>query len=319
MLESLPFTLVVSGPVKSRFSSSLNSNSLRDSFILVKNMNASNQIIISTYKDEFPNNLNKYVDKVIINSDPGPDLYRVDPWPISNASKQQTSNISRMLKCTSAGLAEVQTEIVIKSRVELLPENSQYFQNWYVSNAHSLVESQKPLILFLIEHFSGISFSINGILGMVPDTFQVSKTDTLKRTWDQASLFWENYSLLISNSGRRFPLIPEQIIGLNFLNLYGGFDLHKEIPKLRRHFVSTKLVKSQIYAERELINWISYRNSGLSLNYFAKTAQIDSSRIYDLGSKVDIYRALLNLVAKKIYHHYRRYYIGFRQVFFSRQ
>jgi hypothetical protein len=311
--DPIPFTLLLSGPIKSRFTNKLTEESLIDSLLLIKNINPLNQIVVSTYKGEFPRKLEIYVDNVILNDDPGPDFYRVDPWPIGKRDSLQSSNISRMLGSSVAGLSQVNTSITIKTRLELLPQNSEKFLSWYNKYSAEIRDSDEPLIAFLLEHFSGISFSINGLIGMIPDTFQMSKTQTLKEFWSESSLFWNEHSHFLTNSKIRFPITPEQVIGLNYLGLYSSFDIASKIPLLRRHYISFDLIKSQIRAEKELYRWILYKDAGLSVNYFAGTLAINTSRKVLLHSNTRILRNLSTLILKKVYHHYRRYIQGVRR------
>lgn len=306
-----PFTLLVSGPISSRFTELVTLQTLIDSFILVKEMNALNRIFVSTYDGDFPVELNPYVDRVLFCKDPGPDNYRVDPWPIGNNERRFESNTSRMLECTNIGLSHIETALTIKTRVELLPENSKIFSAWYQDIASFICESDEPLIAILHEHFSGISFSINGILGMLPDTFQLAKTETLQKIWFESQIFWKKYLDHLIIKKYRFPISPEQVIGLNFLELYANFDLKNEFSSIRRYYTSLKLIKSQIFAEKKLYILQEYKNSGMSVNYFAGTLKIDTSHVYNLDSKFESLCAFVDLLAKRFFHHYRRYLHGF--------
>ena len=309
-----PFTLLVSGPIKSRFGNDITLLSLVNAFISVKRLNQANQIILSTYEDEAPLELQEYVDQIILNSDPGPDHFRVNPWPIGNGLRNQSANISRMFQSTVSGLEQTRTSIVIKTRVELIPENFSDFEIWSGDLSKTILQSKSPLIGFLLQHYSGISFSINGILGMIPDTLQYGRTETLRNVWVSSEKFWRQNFEVITRSEIRFPITSEQVLGLNFLHLYCNFPLGDEIYKLRRNYKSMKLVRALIAAERNYFKWSSYKASGLSVNYLKGTLNINIDRVQYLDSFHVICKMLLQVYLRSIYHHFRRYSQGLRNL-----
>jgi len=309
-----PFTLLVSGPIKSRFGNEITLMSLVNAFIYVKHLNPANQIILSTYEGEVPLELQNYVDRIILNSDPGADYFRVNPWPIGNGLRNQSANISRMFQSTVNGLEQTQTSLVIKTRVELIPENFSEFELWSEDLSRTILGSTSPLIGFLLQHYSGISFSINGILGMIPDTLQYGRTDTLRNVWISSEKFWRQNFDVITRREIRFPITSEQILGLNYLYLYCDFPLGDEIYKLHRNYRSIKLVRAIVGAERNYFKWSSYKASGLSVNYLKGTLNINISRVQNLDSIFAICKMLLKVHLRLIYHHFRRYFQGFRSL-----
>ena len=309
-----PLTLLVSGPIKSKFGNEITLMSIINAFTAVKRLNPANQIILSTYEGEVPLELQDYADQIIINSDPGADYFRVNPWPIGNGFRNQSANISRMLQSTVNGLEQTQTSFVIKTRVEMIPENFSEFELWSDNLSKTILGSTSPLIGFLLQHYSGISFSINGILGMIPDTLQYGRTSTLRNVWISSEKFWRQNFDVITRSEIRFPITSEQILGLNYLHLYCGFPLGDEIYKLRRNYSSIKLIRAIIAAERNYFKWSSYKTSGLSVNYLKGTLNINISRAQTLDSIFTIFKMLLKVYLRLIYHHFRRYFQGFRNL-----
>jgi hypothetical protein len=308
-----PFTLLISGPVQSRFGDQTTLLSLIEAFIFVKRLNPANQIVLSTYEGEVPPELLNFVDKVILISDPGPDYFRVNPWPIGNGSGNQSANISRMLQSTVSGLNQTQTPLVIKTRVELVPENLTLFETWSGDCSKIILGSESPAIGFFLEHYSGISFSINGLLGIIPDTLQFGRTETLKQVWSSSDYFWQKNFKVLTRKSIRFPITSEQILGLNFLYLYCNFPLENELYRLRRNYKSIKLVQSLVVAERKYFKWSSYKTSGLSANYLKGTLGINIERFQYLDSFHIICKMLFQVYCRAIYHHFRRYFQGFQR------
>lgn len=309
-----PFTLLVSGPIKSRFGNEITLLSLINAFLFIKRLSPENQIILSTYEDEVPLELEKYVDKIILNSDPGADHFRVNPWPIGNGLRNQSANISRMLRSTVSGLEQTQSTFVIKTRVELIPADYSKFVFWLDDISENILQSNAPLIGFFLQHYSGITFSVNGILGMIPDTLQYGRTETLRNLWVSSEKFWQQNFNVITRSRIRFPITSEQVLGVNYLHLFCDFPLSDELGKLRRNYKSVKLIRALIVAERDYFKWSSYKTSGLSANYLRGTLNININRFKYLDSISVILKMLCVVYLKSIYHHFRRYLLGFQNL-----
>ena len=101
-------SLVISGQISDRLSDNgANLENIIKSLILFKKSNKQNEIIVSTYIDQTPKELLKYIDRLIINEDPGPDLFRVSPWPIGPNSKRNLNNLSRFYTTTYLSLIHI--------------------------------------------------------------------------------------------------------------------------------------------------------------------------------------------------------------------
>ena len=116
------FTLVISGPIKSRLAE--DKLNIRLHYLQNLIINHGLKVVISTYKNELPTWVNKKIFKLIINDDPGIDDYRSGPWPMGQGQR----NTSRMLYLTNNGINLVDTYFTIKSRIELLPKIGLYFR-----------------------------------------------------------------------------------------------------------------------------------------------------------------------------------------------
>ena len=308
-----PFTFLIAGPIQSRLDEAITEKSLIESFQIIKSLDPRNQIVFSTYEQEVPDTLFGYADEIVLNIDPGPDYFRVNPWPIGDQSKSQSANFSRLLHTTTSGLRRARNPIVIKTRIELIPENFAIFTEWYLSTSQSVVSSDKPYIGFFLEHYSGISFSIDGLLGGIPDTLQIARRDTLLQLWESAEAFWlENFETL-TRKAVRYPITSEQLLGLNFLRLYCGFAIDNELPRLRRNYTSYKLVESLVFAEQNYFRWSEYKCSGFSANYLRGTLHINTTRFEFLSSRRKILIMLTRVFLRRLLHHNRRLLRGLQK------
>jgi hypothetical protein len=309
----LPFTLLISGPIQSRLDESITETSLLKSFEIIKSLDPRNQIVFSTYENEVPDPLIGFADEIVINRDPGPDYFRVNPWPIGGQHNSQSANFSRLLQTTTSGLRRTNTPIVIKTRVELVPENFQTFRDWYLSTSESIASSNMPLISFFLEHYSGISFSVDGLLGGIPDTLQIGRRDTLLQLWECTEAFWLKNSDVLTRKNLRYPITSEQILGLNYLQLHCGFPISAEIRRLRRNYTSFTLIKSLLLAEQNYFRWSEYKSSGFSANYLRGTLYINTARFEFLSSRKKIVIMLSKVFLRRLLHHNRRLLRGLRR------
>lgn len=310
-MHNLPISMVLSGPISSRIDEKISVNDVEESFSIFKKINSQNEIIISTYKNEVPQSLFKLADKVIINDDPGPDKYKLNPWPISKVSSKE-SNISRMLQTTLNGIYSCSNDLVLKTRIELIPNNEVKFKDQLnrIFNKVNFYESTR--IVFLTEHFSGISFAIDGTLAGIPDTFQIASKKTLLELWQESNRFWtENFNEL-TRKGINFPITSEQVLGLNYLKLYCNLPIEGNIEKLHKYYVSKTLLSSQINAEKKLYVLVDYKTFGLSTNYFYGSSKIKTSNISNLNNKKKIIFRLLIVFLKQVKHLIRRCIVGLK-------
>lgn len=122
-----PFTIVIAGPIKSRFTESLGSKELIKAIEIIKTLNNKNQIILSTYENEVPNSILSLVANVIINHDFGPDLSSTKFGQSDSRANVRKRNTTRMLITASNGISHAKNLITIKTRIELIPQNYELF------------------------------------------------------------------------------------------------------------------------------------------------------------------------------------------------
>lgn len=306
----LTISFVISGPFASRFTRLKNIDDLIQSLHLLRRINPENEIILSTYLGEVPQNFARYFNKIIYNADPGADAFKNSPWPIGK-NVTDSANISRMLSSTIAGIEACSHAVVLKTRIELFPVVESDFLNWLSEVEVSLRDTAKPMIGFFTEHYTGISFAINGILGVLPDTLQIANRTTLLDTWKKTEIFWKEHHNLLARKEIRFSITSEQLFGMNYLANYCGFPIDLELRKLRRQYISLKLIRSILYAEKNLYIWTQYKKSGFSVNYLRGTYGIKvPDKVHKPGS-LNILIALFIVLLKKIKHHYRRYLVAY--------
>jgi hypothetical protein len=306
-------TLLVAGPIISRLNASFTLKDLENSLKVFKLASPNGRIVISTYEGEFHAAFNNLVDLVVINQDPGFDYFKPNPWPIEISARGRKPNYTRLITSTLRGLEACKDGFVIKTRVELLPKNPEVFSKWLlqVTNDYELNPAIK--IGFFIEHYSGVCFSINGLLGGIPDTLQIGERSNLLRIWKTASFFWLNNASILTRKSKRFPVTSEQLLGLSFLQEFGGFNIQKKIRKLDRYYRSPKLIRAIIKSEREAFYWTSYKNSGFESDYLKRSFSLDISRFSIPENYWDLIRKLSLVQVKALYHHYRRYIAGLRR------
>ena len=313
-MKNEPISLVISGPIKSRLTNKISEEDIRKSIKIFRKINVENEVIFSTYKNEIPKYLYEIADNIVINKDPGPDRFKLNPWPISN-EKTNVSNISRMLTTTVNGIKSSSNKIIIKSRIELLPNDENKFRNQMdkILNEINLIDTSK--IVFLTEHFTGISFVIDGTLAVVPDTFQIASKETILRLWSESDLFWKYNKKILTRKKIKFPITNEQLLGFNYLNLYCNFPLEQEKLKLKKYYFSMPLIKSQILAEKNNYHLFDYKTFGLSVNYFSGSFAIKTSEVANLENKKTILNNLIVVLLKQIKHLIRKFIVSFKQLF----
>lgn len=307
----IPFSIVISGPIFSRFGR-INQYDVLNSLKMIKSINNSNQIVVSTYENEVPDDLALYCDHIIINDDPGADVYRNNPWPIGTKKSRNQSNLTRMLKLTLAGLSVCTNDFVIKTRIELIPQNRLQFYNWLNKVQSEFEVSDKKSIGFFTETYTGINFSINGLLGVLPDVLQFGHKEVLLNTWEESYKFWINNFEVLTRKSINYPITPEQLLGLNYLKIYTGLEIDDKLFKLRRNYISLSLIKSVLNAENNLYVWSKYNLSGFSLSYLKGSSFIVIPVNMSLMGKTDVLKKILIVILKRIKHRYRRYFVGLR-------
>lgn len=307
-------TLLIAGPVRSRLSKGFTLQDLENALKVFKVASPSGKIVVSTYEGEFPPELYGLTDLIVTNQDPGSDYFQPNPWPIAASRRGSSANYKRLLTSTLAGLKGCSEGFVIKTRVELLPRETEVFSAWLHKCSAEFEANSTIKIGFFLEHYSGICFSINGLLGGVPDTLQVGRRKDLLRIWETASLFWEKHSTALTRKSKRFPLTSEQLIGMSFLYEFYGFNIEKRVLRLGRYYRSLGLVRAILKSEREAIFWSSYKGSGFESEYLMKSFSLDLSNFYIPKNFWTLFKKLSLVQAKTVYHHYRRYLVGIQRI-----
>lgn len=302
-----PFTFVLAGPVLSRFYKGINLQALLEMCRVIKSIDQRNEIIVSTYSNEMPEELVRFVDLVVSVEDPGADLLRTGPWPVGPKSRRCMSNTTRMYLSSLAGIRKATNELVIKSRVELIPENHEKFKAWYTKIEPEISEGK---IGFFIESYEGINFSVSGTLGHLPDILQFGTKNTLLNIWQDSLEFWSDNRKILTRRTIRYPIGGDQILGLCYLSRYHNFKLENKVRKLKKHYFSFGLMGKILIAEKSTYIWSSYKNSGFSTNYFKGLIGIKvPSNILSI-SKLDLIYRIIRVFLKKIKHHYRKLLVG---------
>jgi hypothetical protein len=258
------FTLVISGPIKSRLAE--DKLKIRLNYLQNLSINHGLKVIISTYKNELPAWANKKIFKLIINDDPGIDDYRSGPWPMGQGQR----NTSRMLYLTSNGISSVNTYFTIKSRIELLPNNAKFIE---MCKYYELTASNYPnQILVIKENYLGVCNQEKSLLCWIPDTFQIMETKNLKAVWSTAEELWVKYKAKW-HYRRKFPLTNEQILGLSFYKRY--LNLPDDIIKNFYRFKYSRLIfKLNLIAESGYIRLYSFEEAGLTDSRLLKNRSV---------------------------------------------
>ncbi len=259
MLEN--FTLVISGPIRSR----LSSDNLKKSFNFLEHLNEKYglKIIISTYKNEVPSWVSIKKFTIVINDDPGVDKYHSAPWPMGTSQR----NTSRMLKLTSNGLNFSNTSFTVKSRIELLPDNNKFIE--MCKNFETHIKAYPTSIFVIREHYYGTSHPSKSVLCWLPDTFQIMETQKLGIIWSTAAELWFKYNIGW-HEGIKFPLTNEQILGLSFYRIYFNIpDLM--IKNFYRFKYSKTIFKQNLVFESQYIGLVSFADTGLTMSKLSRS------------------------------------------------
>lgn len=308
---SRPFTLVIAGPIASRFSTQINEDYLIESIRIIKKLNSMNEVIISTYQNEVSERISAAVDLIVINKDPGPDYLKASPWPVGSGPRRKTTNNSRMFATSLSGIEKAKNPVVIKTRIELLPASEQ-FSSWFIALEKELIGHR---VGFFTETYNGVFFSVNGLLGVLPDVLMVGEKSVIENIWRDASLFWSKNRILLTRKMILYPVGCDQILGMCYLARYHNFPIERYKKRLRRQFISLSLLKSVVRAERNSYVWTRYRYSGFSVNYFKGIFNLRTPSPIIPRSKREFCLRLLIMLLKKPKHHYRRLIVGYSNEF----
>jgi hypothetical protein len=289
-------------------STELNLETIISSLIVFKKVNPKNEIIISTYRNETPKALLKYIDRVVINKDPGPDIFINHRWRLFRGEvKPDLNNHSRLFLLSYNGIKVCKNNLVLKARLEMLPNDSSQLINlieqYTVSRSQNISE-----LGFFTEHYSGVRFSIHGILGEVPATILIGSKNTLELLFFESLVFWRNEKQRLTHKKHRHVINSEQILGLNFLFLFCGFPLYSEIHKLNKYYASIKLIKSIIKAEEKNFKFLSLKESGFTLYKYQGTRHIKTPRNIHKISRTKIALRLVLVLGKRYKYLIRKYF-----------
>ena len=313
-MEKEGISLVISGQISDRLSANgVNLENIIQSFILFKKTNEQNEIIVSTYINQTPQELIKYIDRLIINEDPGPDMFRVSPWPIGPNSKRNLHNWTRFYNTTYSGVKAAKNRIVIKTRIEILPKIDSQFFNFYEEVMENFQQESIPKLGFFIEHYTGIFFSLDGQLGHIPGMLQIGEKKVLENLWLNAMEFWIKNNKILTRRIIRHPLTGEQILGFVFLNMYCNFPLLRKLFMLRKYYISRDLIKSTLIAEKNNFVYFEYKKSGFSNYVYPGTIEIKTPDNLYSQEQTNLGRRLVIILLKRVKHLSRRYYQGFKE------
>jgi len=302
-----PFTLVIAGPIRSRFDEQINLEILKETYNIVKKINKMNEVIISTYHGEISSEIFGIADQIIFNLDPGPDLLKDSPWPLGHKERRNHRNYSRLFTSSLNGIKAATNDIVIKTRIEIMPIDRFLITKWFSTLDGEIIDGK---IGFFTESYSGVEFSIDGIIPKLPDIFQIATKKTLEQLWSYSFVFWEKNKAYLSRKRIVHPISSEQILGLVFLSIHHSFNLEKYKTRLGHNFISKELVSKLIQAENNSFIWTRYNNSGFTENRFKGLTFIQvPTRILSKTQK-ELYVKIIILFMKKIKHTFRRYLVG---------
>lgn len=311
-VESEAVSLVITGQIKSRLEIVGGAPKVVRNLEQFKKLNEENEVVISTFEEEFDSGIFNAADRVVISKDPGPDEFKVHRWPIGDKSKRNNTNYSRIFTTAIAGISVTKNQLIIKTRIELIPDEFGEFIKWLEFCAGGLDENSKRIAVFS-EHYQGIHFSIDGTLPTLPGTLLAGEKDNLLEVYKRAKVMWDkNYKVFTRNT-LLFPVVDEQILGIAFLQMNCGFNLEDNTRRVKRYFVSFKLIKSILICEREYLIYTSYRDSGFSKNYFKGTSHIKVPQNFGRNGAFYTIPLLVLVIAKRFVHIQRRVIRGIKR------
>ena len=237
-------TFLISGPVGTRLEELL----LIQRFEAIKEISrrTNMSLAITTYVDEpIPLQISNMC-RVTRISDPGIDKN-------TRSDREGTidmRNTSRMLACTIAGLLEVETEYVIKSRIEVLPKNSNFESS--VERALTDLEIHPERFMsFVAMHYQSLGMNTKSAFLFMPDIFQVMRTNQALELWKGAQNYWETYGK--KWSAQRKVITNEQIMGLSLAKLTNQELNKKDLENFYRNKFNKEIFLIQQDFERNRI------------------------------------------------------------------
>jgi len=300
-------SMVISGLILGRLGQNLEINQIISTFKMFKSLNPNNEIVVSTYLNEMPNEVLKYTDVVIINQDPGPDVFIPDRWIFPHKKiNPSLNNFSRFFLTNYTGIRACKNNLVLKARIEMLP-SSQSLLIKLIEEYQAFQPSNDSYIGFFAEHYSGVFHSVDGIIGGIPGTVQIASKITLEQLYYESMEFWKREKVQLTGKANRHVITSEQILGLNFLYLFCDFPLNFIADKLHKYYISPKLFHSIIKAETNNFKFLSLKKSGFVLHKYQGTLFINTPRELDINLHNKIVIKLIIVFIKRYKHKFRRF------------
>ena len=307
-------SMVIPGLMLGRLGHNLDINHIISAFKMFKSINPDNEIVVSTYLNEIPEEVLKYTDKVIINHDPGPDVFITDRWIFTHYKmKPSLNNFSRFFLTNYNGVRACKNNLVLKSRIEMMPSNPSLLIN-LIEEYQASQPSNIGSLGFFAEHYSGVFHSVDGIIGGIPGTVQIASKITLEQLYFQSMEFWKREQIQLTRKANRHVLTSEQILGLNFLYLFCDFPLNSIGDKLHKYYISPRLIQSILKAEVNNFRFLSLKKSGFVLHKYQGTLLINTPRKFDEEIHNKIVIKLLIVFVKRYKHKFRRFILSFKSV-----
>jgi hypothetical protein len=312
-LSNHPISMVIPGLMRGRLGEKLDTNQIISTFKMFKSINPNNEIVVSTYRNEIPEPVLKYTDKVVINDDPGPDSFIPDRWMFMRQKTHPSlNNFSRFFLTNYNGIRACKNQLVLKSRIEMMPSDPSLLISLIKEYQISQV-SKITALGFFTEHYSGIFHSTDGVLGGIPGTVQFGPKETLEKLYFQAMKFWQVEQKRLTRRANRHPITTEQILGLNFLYLFCNFPLNSILDELNKYYASPKLIQFILKAEVNNFVFLSLKKSGFVLHKYQGTIFIKTPVNLDKQIHKKIVIKIIIVFLKRYKHMFRR----FRSSFFG--
>jgi len=303
--------MVIPGLMNGRLGGELNIEYIISTFKMFKSINPNNEIVVSTYKNEIPGPILKYIDKIIINDDPGPDIFVPDRWMFARQKIHPSSNnFSRFFLTNYSGIRACKNQLVLKSRIEMMPTDPSLLSSLIEEYLNSQV-SNVTMLGFFVEHYSGVFHSTDGVIGGIPGTVQLGSKYTLEKLYFQAMKFWQTNQKILTRRANRHIITSEQILGLNFLYLFYGFPLNSIVDDLKKYYASPKLIRYILKAEVNSFKFLSLKRSGFVLYKYQGTLLINTPTSLDRNLHKKIIIKLVIVFLKRYKHMFRRWRSSF--------
>lgn len=299
-------SLIICGPLINRISE----EKLIESFALLKRLEleCGLEIIISTYKSEITGALASFNFKTIINNDPGSDSANGGLATFGLQKKITTRNTTRMLTTTLAGLSQANRPIVIKTRVEILPENMNFAEALH-HTIQNLNEHVK--IIFLSEHYFGPLRDEKPVLAWLPDTFQIMKTKDSIKLWSAALDIWQVNKKFWLGKRLHCDITNEQILGLSYQKIFLNHSKPKITKNFHRFKFNLSLFNLAYICETEQYKSVNFADMFLTTSRLMRFDRFFSVNKLSLPNpKINKTLLLIRYILKRL--HYKNYYFYIR-------